>query len=253
MPATLVHLTPADYHEIRPEDFNAPGLRAYESIGPYTSLRASGPLLMVHDGRFDANRGIGYHPHRGMERLFYILAGTVSHDDARNGIRGRMDTGDLGILTEGALGMVHSEWNVADEPGRAYILVYPNDPLAPTARFDAVRDADAPRLVEAGGVVTKQLITRGSGRLGGDVREFADSLMAAGSGVALRIGENEGALLFVVDGEVTVSLDAQTVIAGADDTVLAPPAAEPRTVRVQAREDRRVLRAVHGAGFGPRR
>lgn len=250
---TLVHLDPAGYHEITPEDFNAPGLRAFESVGPERTVRASGPLLMLHDGRFEAGRGIGPHPHQRMERLFYILTGAVDHRDVLNHIQGHMGAGDLGILTEGRRGMIHSEWNNTDGPARAYILVYPNEPLAASASFDAVRDADAPRLADAEGVVTKQLVSRDSGLLHGDVREFSDTVLDAGAEVTLTIAHDEGAALFVVNGEVSIHVGEQVAKGGVDHTFLVPPAAAERSVRLGALDRSRVLRVVHGPGFGLQR
>ncbi|CAN5158865.1 hypothetical protein BH20ACT9_BH20ACT9_11470 [soil metagenome] len=146
-----LHLTPDGYHVIGPDDFGLPGLWARESVGPWGPVQAIGPLVTVHDSRFDPHKGIGHHPHRGMERLFCILEGSVDHDDALNHITGHMGTGDLGVLTEGRRGMIHSEWNHGDGPARAYILVYPTDPMPPTASFDAVRHAEAPRAYPARG------------------------------------------------------------------------------------------------------
>lgn len=249
-----VHLTPDDYHVIGPQDFNAPGLSARESIGPFVSTRALGPLLTIHDSRFEADTGIGHHPHQGMERLFYILEGTVDHDDALNNITGHMGTGDLGILTEGRRGMIHSEWNNSDGPARAYIFVYPTDPTPATASFDAVRDADAPRTQPADGVTAKTVIARDSGRLRGDVREIVDATLDGGSTLTFDLGPDEAGLVFVVGGDVQVTVDGTSVRElRTDHTVLLPPDARARTVEVVAGADSRIIHAVTGQGYGFRR
>lgn len=246
-----VHLTPDDYRVIGPQDFNAPGLSARESIGPFVSIRALGPLLTVHDSRFEADTGIGHHPHQGMERLFYILEGTVDHDDALNNITGHMGTGDLGILTEGRRGMIHSEWNNSDGPARAYIFVYPTDPTPATASFDAVRDADAPRTQPADGVAAKTVIARDSARLRGDVREIVDASLDGGSTVTFEVRADEAALVFVVDGDVRVTVHGTVVPqVGTDHTVLLPPEAHARSVEVVAGVDSRIIRALTGPGYG---
>src|ERR1051325_11170385 len=134
------------------------GLTAVESVGPFTGIQASGPLITVHDSVVEAGLGIGHHPHRFNERLFYIERGQLDHDDARNEIQGHMDTGDVGQFTEGRTGMIHSEWNHGDEDTRAFILVYSTDPVPELADFNALRDADAPRYEEAPGVTTKELV-----------------------------------------------------------------------------------------------
>jgi redox-sensitive bicupin YhaK (pirin superfamily) len=74
------------------------------------SIQASGPLIIVHDSIIDAGMGIGHHPHRFNERLFYIEEGQLDHDDALNGITGHMDPGDVGQFTEGIRGMLGLTW-----------------------------------------------------------------------------------------------------------------------------------------------
>jgi redox-sensitive bicupin YhaK (pirin superfamily) len=244
----LIHLTPDDYHVIRPEDFGAPGLVARESIGPFVSVQAVGPLVTVHDSTFEPRTGIGHHPHRRMERLFYILEGAVDHDDALNHITGHMGTGDLGILTEGQRGMIHSEWNNTDDETRCYILVYPTDTTPPTAAFDAIRDHRTRRAEVSPGVAAKHVVERGNGRLHGDIREFTDSTIDEGAQLALPLGPDEAGLVFVLDG--VVATHGREL--AREHTLAAPPVPEPRELRLEARQASRVLAAVTGPGFGLR-
>ena len=125
----FIVLRPEDHVTLGPSDFGMEGLTAVESIGPFTGIQASGPLITVHDSVIDAGLGIGHHPHRFNERLFYIERGQLDHDDALNDIQGHMDTGDVGQFTEGRRGMVHSEWNHGADDARAFILVYSTDPV----------------------------------------------------------------------------------------------------------------------------
>ena len=248
---SLLHLSPTDYHVIRAEDFGSAGLTARESIGPMVDLQAVGPLLTVHDSTFEPHSGIGHHPHQRMERLFYILEGAVDHDDALNSITGHMGTGDLGILTEGRRGMVHSEWNNTDGGTRCYILVYPTQPLPETAAFDAIRDAETRRAEVRPGVVTKHVVERGETRLHGDVREFGDSSVAEGAALELSLEAREAGLVFVLDGEVTVPDAAET--ATEQHTIVVPPAEQPRRLLFSAQCQSRLLHAVTGPGYGLRR
>ena len=117
-------LGPEEHVVLGQSDFGMPGLTAVEAIGPFVGIQASGPLITVHDSIIEAGLGIGHHPHRYNERLFYIEQGQLDHDDALNHITGHMDTGDVGQFTEGRRGMVHSEWNHGNVGTRAYILVY---------------------------------------------------------------------------------------------------------------------------------
>jgi redox-sensitive bicupin YhaK (pirin superfamily) len=154
-------LAPADHYEIGPEDFGGPGLRAIESIGPFSEIVASGPLITVHDSQVEAHLGIGHHPHRHNERLFYIMAGELDHDDALNHIQGHMGTGDTGLFTEGRRGMLHSEWNHGDSLCHAYILVYSTDPIPQQTDFTVLPDRQSPRYEEDAGVNTKEIVGPG--------------------------------------------------------------------------------------------
>ena len=236
-----------DYKVLDEDDFGVDGLIAHEWVGPFVEIQAVGPLIMVHDGRFDPRKGIGHHPHRYNERLFYILDGTVDHDDALNGITGHMGTGDLGILTEGRRGMLHQEWNNTDGPGRAFILVYGTDPMPPTATFAAVRDGDAPRSEPFEGVRTKELVGPNvSAPLHGDIRSFTDDELQPGAEIPFEVGAQEGGLVFPVDGEAV--LDGEPL--GEESLALIPPSPEPRTVAVSAPHGARLIRVVYGSGHG---
>jgi redox-sensitive bicupin YhaK (pirin superfamily) len=238
-----------DHVVLSESDFGMPGLTAVESIGPFVGIQASGPLITVHDSVIDAGLGIGHHPHRYNERLFYIEQGQLDHDDALNRITGHMETGDVGQFTEGRRGMVHSEWNHGDVDTRAYILVYSTDPVPPQAAFNALRDSEAPRYDEGAGVQTKELVgPRSPMRLNGDIRLFTDSRLEPGGVLTLQLAPGEGGLASVREGRVRVEEGDEDLVPGA--TLVIPPADEPRTVRLRAEEPTRLVRVVHGPGHG---
>jgi redox-sensitive bicupin YhaK (pirin superfamily) len=246
----MLVLSPEDYAVLDEDDFGVPGLVAHEIIGPFVQLRSLGPLIMVHDGVFEPRHGIGHHPHRFNERLFYILEGAVDHDDALNGITGHMGSGDLGRLTEGMRGMLHQEWNNTDGKARAFILVYETDPTPAEASFEALRDADAPRYEEKPGVTTKELVGPSAPLpINGDVRLFADSRLDAGSELPIEFSPNEGGLLFPVEGTVEV-LNEKTVSVPAGYAVAFPPADTPRSLTARTVGGARLLRVMHGSGRG---
>lgn len=242
-------LGPEDHVVLGESDFGMPGLKAVESIGPFVSIQASGPLITVHDSVVDAGLGIGHHPHRFNERLFYIEEGQLDHDDALNQIIGHMDRGDVGQFTEGRRGMVHSEWNHGDVDTRAYILVYSTDPVPPEAAFNALRDADAPRYEEGEGVTTKQLVGPLSPlRVHGDIRLFAESLLEPAAALALELATGEGGLASVREGAVRIEEDEQDLVPG--DTLVIPPAQETRELQLVAQGPTRLIRVIHGPGHG---
>jgi redox-sensitive bicupin YhaK (pirin superfamily) len=235
-----------DFTVLGEKEFGMPGIRATEVIGPFVRTQAVGPLMMLHEGVIDAHHGIGHHPHRTNERLFYMLAGALDHDDSLNGITGHMGLGDVGRLTEGRIGMFHKEWNNNDETARAFILVYGTDPMPERASFEALRDAEAPRYEEREGARTKELVGAWSPlRVHGDIRFFADTVLEPGSELEVRLGQGEGAVLAPIEGEVALDGRALT----GDDRALLPPG-EARSLAVRANARSRLLRVTFGPGHG---
>jgi redox-sensitive bicupin YhaK (pirin superfamily) len=246
-PALYLILDEQDYRILGEADFGAPGLEAIEVLGPFVDIQASGPLITIHDSTVDPHLGIGHHRHRYNERIFYIMAGELDHDDALNNIQGHMGPGDVGLFTEGQRGMVHSEWNNGDVPTRAYILVYSTDPIPEQTSFTVLKDRNAPRYGEGEGVRTKELVGPQSGlRVHGDLRLFTDSIVDDGGILTMTLGNREGGLLSIREGQVR--LDDRLLDEGA--TILVPPAQGARSITVKAVGPARLLRVVHGPGRG---
>jgi len=240
-------LSPEDHVVLGESEFGMPGLKAVESIGPFTAIQASGPLITVHDSVVEASLGIGHHPHRFNERLFYIEEGQLDHDDALNHITGHMDRGDVGQFTEGRRGMLHSEWNHGDTDTRAYILVYSTDPVPEDTAFNVLKDADAPRYDEGDGVHTKELVGPKSPlRVNGDIRLFTDSELDVGAELTVDLEPGGGAALSVREGAVRI--DGDQLVPGA--TLIAPPAEDRRSIYLVAERPTRLVRVVHGPGHG---
>ena len=241
-------LRPEDHVTLGESDFGMPGLTAVESIGPFVGIQASGPLITVHDSVIEAGLGIGHHPHRFNERLFFIEEGELDHDDSLNDIQGHMDTGDVGQFTEGRRGMLHSEWNHGATDARAYILVYSTDPVPALTSFNVLKDADAPRDDEAPGVRTKELVGRRSPlQVNGDIRLFADSTLDREAAVTIDVGPGEGGVVSVRTGAGTVDGDEELA---PGSTLVVPPADEPRKIELRAVEPSRLIRVIHGPGHG---
>ena len=243
----LVVLSDEDFATLGERDFGTPGLLARESIGPFVEVRASGPLIMVHDAHVEPRLGIGHHPHRFNERLFYIFSGALNHDDALNRITGHMGAGDIARLTEGVTGMWHKEWNETDEETRAFILVYQTDPIPARASFAALREAEAPRYEEAPGVQTKELVGPKSPlEVHGDIRLYTDSTFDADARLEVELAADEGGLLVPLEGTFLVG----EVKVERSQQVIVPPGKGSRRVPVVAIAGGRLLRVVHGPGDG---
>jgi hypothetical protein len=143
--------------------------------------------------------------------------------------------------------MVHSEWNNGDVPTHAYILVYSTDPIPEQTSFTVLKDGDAPRYEEGDGVRTKEVVGPQSGlQVHGDLRLFTDSALEDGGVLKMALGDGEGGLLSIREGQVR--LDGQVL--GEGVTILLPPAEKERSISVNAVGPTRILRVVHGPGHG---
>ena len=80
------------------------------------------PFLLLDDFRNDVPddylAGFPWHPHRGIETITYVLAGTVEHGDSM-GNHGRIAAGDVQWMTAGS-GIIHQEMPKGDQPGRMH-------------------------------------------------------------------------------------------------------------------------------------
>jgi redox-sensitive bicupin YhaK (pirin superfamily) len=80
------------------------------------------PFLLLDDFRNerpeDYLAGFPWHPHRGIETITYVLAGTVEHGDSM-GNRGAIAAGDIQWMTAGS-GIIHQEMPKGDRDGRIH-------------------------------------------------------------------------------------------------------------------------------------
>jgi len=80
------------------------------------------PFLLLDDFRNekpeDYLAGFPWHPHRGIETITYVLAGSVSHGDSL-GNSGTMGAGDVQWMTAGS-GILHQEMPKGDLTGRMH-------------------------------------------------------------------------------------------------------------------------------------
>ena len=80
------------------------------------------PFLLLDDFRNDNPddylAGFPWHPHRGIETITYVLAGSVEHGDSL-GNKGKMTAGDVQWMTAGS-GILHQEMPKGDTHGRMH-------------------------------------------------------------------------------------------------------------------------------------
>ncbi|MEA2992249.1 MAG: quercetin 2,3-dioxygenase [Alphaproteobacteria bacterium] len=106
------------------------------------------PFLLLDDFRNerpeDYRAGFPWHPHRGIETITYVLAGSVEHGDSL-GNKGKMGAGDVQWMTAGR-GIMHQEMPKGDAQGRMHgFQLWAN--LPSSLKMTAPRYQDIPAAV----------------------------------------------------------------------------------------------------------
>ena len=115
------------------------------------------PFLLLDDLRNerpeDYLAGFPWHPHRGIETITYVLAGTVEHGDSM-GNRGAIEAGDIQWMTAGS-GIIHQEMPKGDAIGRMHgFQLWANLPSAlkmTAPRYQEVKSPEIPEVTEDDG------------------------------------------------------------------------------------------------------
>ena len=115
------------------------------------------PFLLFDDFRNDIPedylQGFPWHPHRGIETITYVLAGTVEHGDSM-GNHGSIYPGDVQWMTAGR-GIIHQEMPKGDEVGRMHgFQLWANLPssLKMTApHYQEVKSGEIPQVTDDDG------------------------------------------------------------------------------------------------------
>ncbi|MGD0642305.1 MAG: pirin family protein [Roseiarcus sp.] len=105
------------------------------------------PFLLMDDFRSDKPSdyiaGFPWHPHRGIETITYVLAGSVKHGDSL-GNAGVLGAGDVQWMTAGR-GILHQEMPKGDDLGRMHgFQLWAN--LPSSLKMTAPRYQDVPSL-----------------------------------------------------------------------------------------------------------
>jgi len=119
------------------------------------------PFLLLDDFRNDNPEdylaGFPWHPHRGIETITYVLAGSVEHGDSL-GNRGSLGAGDVQWMTAGS-GILHQEMPKGDSGGRMHgFQLWANLPAAlkmTKPRYQDIMAADIPAIVDDDGTAVR--------------------------------------------------------------------------------------------------
>jgi hypothetical protein len=172
------------------------------------------PFLLFDDFRNerpdDYRAGFPWHPHRGIETITYVLAGSVDHGDSL-GNQGTLAAGDVQWMTAGS-GILHQEMPQGDPQGRMHgFQLWANLPssLKMTApRYQDVAGAEIPEIVDDDGTRVRVVCGEFWGRRGpvdgiaADPR-YLDIFVPAGVRKTLPVETYRHAFAYVFEGSGT--------------------------------------------------
>ena len=194
------------------------------------------PFLLLDDfgseDPADYLAGFPWHPHRGIETVTYVLAGSVEHGDSL-GNRGVIGSGDVQWMTAGS-GIIHQEMPQRYEGRARAFQLWVNLPAARKMmepRYREVPAASIPIVEAAQGVVVRAIAGEVAGVLG-PVRDviaeptFFDVTVEPGRVFEQDVAASQTALAYVIggdgrfgdDGGAALS-DGQLAVLGGGDLV----------------------------------
>jgi redox-sensitive bicupin YhaK (pirin superfamily) len=189
------------------------GVKLHRAFG-FGETEAFDPFLLFDDFRNDRpedyRAGFPWHPHRGIETITYVLAGTVDHGDSL-GNRGTLGSGDVQWMTAGS-GILHQEMPQGDPRGRMHgFQLWANLPsrLKMTApRYQDIKAAEIPEVIEDDGTSVRVICGDFFGKRGpveGVAAEprYLDVTVPAGRRKSLPVETTRHAFAYVFEGAGT--------------------------------------------------
>jgi quercetin 2,3-dioxygenase len=147
------------------------GVKLRRAFG-FGDTREFDPFLLLDDFRNDRpddyRAGFPWHPHRGIETITYVLAGSVDHGDSL-GNRGTLGAGDVQWMTAGS-GILHQEMPQGDARGRMHgFQLWANLPSSlkmAAPRYQDIKAAEIPEIVDDDGTRVRVICGEFWGRRG---------------------------------------------------------------------------------------
>jgi quercetin 2,3-dioxygenase len=191
------------------------GVKLHRAFG-FGNTGEFDPFLLFDDFRNerpdDYRAGFPWHPHRGIETITYVLAGTVKHGDSL-GNRGRLGAGDVQWMTAGS-GILHQEMPQGDPQGRMHgFQLWANLPssLKMTApRYQDIPASEMPEILDDDGTRVRVICGEFGGKRGpvdGIAAEprYLDVWVPAGRRKRLPVETFRHAFAYVFEGSGTFS------------------------------------------------
>jgi quercetin 2,3-dioxygenase len=172
------------------------------------------PFLLLDDFRNDNpedyQAGFPWHPHRGIETITYVLAGSVEHKDSL-GNSGNMTAGDVQWMTAGR-GILHQEMPRGDQQGRMHgFQLWANLPSShkmTNPRYQDIPSSAIPEVTDDDGTQVRVISGEFWGKTGPVEGVAADPMyvdvhVPAGRKKRLRIDVTRNAFAYVFAGSGT--------------------------------------------------
>ncbi len=192
------------------------------------------PFLLLDDFRNenpeDYLAGFPWHPHRGIETITYVLAGSVEHGDSL-GNKGKMTAGDVQWMTAGS-GILHQEMPKGDSQGRMHgFQLWANLPASlkmTDPRYQDIPSNAIPEVTDDDGTTVRVICGDFWGKRGpveGVAADpsYLDVFVPAGKKKQLKIETARNAFAYVFSGSGTFR-DASDTRAVLTDKVVDPNA-----------------------------
>ena len=189
------------------------GVRLQRAFG-FGDTTEFDPFLLFDDFRNDNPddflAGFPWHPHRGIETITYVLAGSVEHGDSL-GNRGSLSAGDVQWMTAGS-GIMHQEMPQGDTQGRMHgFQLWANLPASlkmTRPRYQDIAAADIPEIVDDDGTTVRVVCGEFWGKRGpvegvaADPR-YLDVFVPPGKKKQLAVERSRHAFAYVFSGSGT--------------------------------------------------
>ncbi len=186
------------------------GVKLHRAFG-FHQPRELDPFLLFDDFRnenpADYAPGFPWHPHRGIETITYVLAGSVEHGDSL-GNAGKLGAGDVQWMTAGS-GIMHQEMPQGDDTGRMHgFQLWANLPSSlkmTKPRYQDVAAAEIPVIAEDDGTVVRVVVGEFRGRKGpvdgvAADPQYLDISVPAGVRKTFRVDTSRNAFAYVFEG-----------------------------------------------------
>ncbi|WP_376875077.1 pirin family protein [Albirhodobacter sp. R86504] len=187
------------------------GVHLHRAFGFHNPTEAD-PFLLFDDFRGDHpdqfEAGFPWHPHRGIETITYVLAGTVDHGDSL-GNTGTLGAGDVQWMTAGS-GILHQEMPHGNALGQMHGFQLwanlPSDLKMTAPRYQDVQGADIPEVTDDDGTRVKVITGEFWGKRGpvdgiAADPQYLDVSVPAGVKKRFKIDTYRRAFAYIYEGE----------------------------------------------------